>query len=255
MAHAWDPQLYMRFGDERSRGLVDLLSRVGSDEPGEVVDLGCGPGNSTAVLAQRWPTANLRGIDSSPEMIEQARASLPTASFEVADLRTWLERGEQAEVVFTHATLQWVPGHLDLMSELVASVRQGGWLAIGVPGNFAEPSHRLREELAAEAPYCDFTEGVASPFAHDPEVYLRALRALGCRVDAWETTYLHQLGPDGVFEWVSGTSAGPTLQALPEELRSDFETELRARLRGAYPVEDGMVVLPFRRVFVVAEVA
>ena len=254
--HSWDPELYMRFGDERSRGQIDLLSRVGAEAPADVVDLGCGPGNSTAVLARRWPEARLLGIDSSPEMIEQARAALPSASFEVADLGDWLARADPVDVVFTHATLQWVPGHLDLMGDLVAAVRPGGWLAIGVPGNFAEPSHRLREELAARAPYAEFTAGVASPSAHDPEVYLRTLRALGCRVDAWETTYLHQLaGPDGVFDWVSGTSARPALQALPDDLRSQFAAELRAELRAAYPVEDGMVVLPFRRVFVVAQVA
>ena len=256
MGQEWDPQLYLRFGDERARGQIDLLSRVGADDPQEVVDLGCGPGNSTTVLAQRWPHARLIGLDSSPAMIEQARVALPAASFEVADLREWLGRRAQADVVFTHATLQWVPGHLDLMRDLVAAVRPGGWLAIGVPGNFAEPSHLLREQLAATAPYAEFTAGVASPSAHDPEVYLRTLRALGCAVDAWEATYLHQLqGPDGVFEWVSGTSARPTLQALPDDLRARFVAELKDQLRQAYPVDDGMVVLPFRRVFVVAQAA
>lgn len=256
MAHIWDPQLYLQFGDERSRGQIDLLARVRSQAPGDVVDLGCGPGNSTAVLAQRWPEARLIGIDTSPEMIAQARFALPSASFEVADVRGWLKRRERVDVLFTHATLQWIPGHLDWMNELVEAVRPGGWLAIGVPGNFAEPSHVLRQELAAEEPYARYTAGVASPDAHDPEGYLRALRALGCDVDAWETTYLHQLrGSDGVFDWVRGTSARPALQALPDDLRDQFSDELRARLRKAYPVEDGMVVLPFRRVFVVAQVA
>ena len=255
MTHVWDPQLYLRFGGERARGQMDLLSRVGCEEPADVVDLGCGPGNSTAVLASRWPDAHLLGIDSSPEMIAQARTALPSATFEVADVGDWLGRGEQVDVLFTHATLQWVPGHLGLMSALVSAVRSGGWLAIGVPGNFAEPSHVLREELAGSEPYADFTAGVASPAAYDPEVYLRILRRLGCEVDAWETTYLHQLeGPDGVFEWIRGTSARPALQALPEDLRSRFAAELRSLLREAYPAEDGIVVLPFRRVFVVAQV-
>lgn len=255
MAHRWDPMLYLRFGAERERGQIDLLARVGSRDPSDVVDLGCGPGNSTTVLADRWPSARLLGIDSSPEMIEQARLAAPHASFEVADLREWLRRGEQADVLFTHATLQWVPGHLELMGDVVAAVRPCGWLAIGVPGNFAEPSHRLREELAAEPPYAEFAGDVASPLAYDPGVYLRALLALGCTVDAWETTYLHQLpGSDGVFDWVSATSARPVIQALPADLRDQFSAELRARLREAYPVEDGVVLLPFRRVFVVAQV-
>lgn len=256
MAHTWDPRQYLTFGDQRSRGLVDLLTQIHADDPGDVVDLGCGPGNSTALLAARWPNARIHGVDSSPEMIERARRELPSASFEVADLQKWLSSGERVDVLFTNATLQWVPGHLALLPDLVGAVRSGGWLAIGVPGNFDEPSHRLREALAAREPYAPFTADVASPAAFGPEVYLRALRELGCQVDAWETTYLHQLhGPDAVFEWVSGTSARPALQALPEHLRSAFADELRALLRQAYPAEDGIVVLPFRRVFVIAQVA
>ena len=256
MAHTWDPRQYLTFGDQRARGLVDLLAQVPAASPRDVVDLGCGPGNSTALLAARWPSARIRGIDSSPEMIERARIALPDAAFEVAELQDWLRSGEQADVVFTNATLQWAPGHLTLLPDLVRAVRSGGWLAIGVPGNFGEPSHRLREELAQREPYAAFTADVASPSAHEPEVYLRALRDLGCEVDAWETTYLHQLeGPDAVFEWVSGTSARPALQALPDALRHRFADELRAQLREAYPAEGGVVVLPFRRVFVVARVS
>ncbi len=124
-----------------------------------------------------------------------------------------------------------------------------------MPGNFDEPSHTIRRDLAAESPYDAHTRGVAVPGSHDPAVYLEALAGLGCRVDAWETTYLHVLtGPDPVFAWVSGTGARPTLQALPDELRPGFEAEYRRRLREAYPERDGRVVLPFRRVFVVAEV-
>jgi trans-aconitate 2-methyltransferase len=131
----------------------------------------------------------------------------------------------------------------------------GGWFAFQVPGNFEEPSHALRRELAAEAPYAEHTAGADSPAAHDAATYLHTLRGLGCEVDAWETTYLHVLtGPDPVFTWIGGTSLRPTLQALPDDLRPQFEEELRQRLRAAYPVRDGAVVLPFRRVFVVARV-
>jgi trans-aconitate 2-methyltransferase len=202
-----------------------------------VVDLGCGPGNLTSLLRSRWPGAELRGLDSSPEMIDRARAADPI------------------DVLVSNATLQWVSGHLDLLPALASRVRAGGWLAFQVPGNFDEPSHTIRTELAAEAPYDVHTQGVAVPSSHDPVVYLEALTALGCRVDAWETTYLHVLtGADAVFTWVSGTGARPTLQALPDDLRPGFEDEFRRRLRAAYPERDGRVVLPFRRIFVVAEV-
>ena len=133
-------------------------------------------------------------------------------------------------------------------------MKPGGWLAFQVPGNFGEPSHTIRTELAGEAPYAAHTAGVAVPSSHDPVVYLEALQRLGCAVDAWETTYLHVLeGEDPVFTWVSGTGARPTLQALPDDLRPGFEEEFKRRLRAAYPARDGRVVLPFRRIFVVAD--
>jgi trans-aconitate 2-methyltransferase len=254
VSHTWDPERYLTYADERGRPFVELVARVGAEAPGAVVDLGCGPGNLTTLLRERWPEADIRGIDASPEMIEKARAVGPSITFEVADLRTWVEEVDPVDVLVSNATLQWVPGHLELLPALVSRVRPGGWLAFQVPGNFDEPSHTIRRDLAAEAPYAEHTRGVAVPSSHDPADYLEALAALGCRVDAWETTYLHVLtGDDPVFTWVSGTGARPTLQALPDDLRPAFEEEFRRRLRAAYPERDGRVVLPFRRVFVVAE--
>ena len=154
----------------------------------------------------------------------------------MADLRDWARDADPVDVLVSNATLQWVPGHLDLLPALVGRVRPGGWLAFQVPGNFDEPSHTIRTELAAEPPYADHTRGVAVPSSHDPAVYLEALAALGCRVDAWETTYLHVLtGPDPVFTWVSGTGARPTLQALPDDLRPGFEEEFTASPAGGVP--------------------
>ena len=251
--HNWDPDRYLAFADERSRPFVDLLARVGAEAPREVVDLGCGPGNLTAMLSRRWPQAHVVGIDSSAEMVSRAEPG-EGLEFRVADLVGWTEGpGEPVDVVLSNATLQWVPDHLDLLPALVDRVAADGWLAFQVPGNFHEPSHTIRRELAAEAPYAAHTAGVAVPASHDPEVYLECLVGLGLRVDAWETTYLHVLtGDDPVFGWVSGTGARPTLQALPDELRPAFEAEFRRRLRAAYPTRDHGVVLPFRRVFVVA---
>jgi trans-aconitate 2-methyltransferase len=256
MPHTWDPERYLTYADERGRPFVELVARVGAESPQTVVDLGCGPGNLTALLRERWPHAALRGLDSSPEMIGQARIADPSTAFEVADLRDWAREGQPVDVLVSNATLQWVPGHLDLLPALVGQVSAGGWLAFQVPGNFGEPSHTIRTELADRPPYADHTRGVAVPSSHDPATYLEALAALGCTVDAWETTYLHVLtGPDPVFTWVSGTGARPTLQALPDDLRGRFEDEYRRRLRAAYPEHAGRVVLPFRRIFVVAQVA
>ena len=255
MPHTWDPGHYLTYADERGRPFVELVARIGAEAPATVVDLGCGPGNLTALLQERWPAAAIRGLDSSPEMIAGARALGTSIDFEVADLRAWAERADPVDLVVSNATLQWVPGHLDLLLALVGRINPGGRLAFQVPGNFDEPSHTIRTELAAEPPYDAHTRGVAVPSSHDPGVYLDRLTELGCAVDAWETTYLHVLtGPDAVFTWVSGTGARPTLQALPDDLRPAFEEEFRSRLRAAYPERDGRVVLPFRRVFVVAQV-
>ena len=253
MTHVWDPDRYLVYADERGRPFVELLARVGATAPRRVVDLGCGPGNLTRMLAERWPGADVLGLDSSAEMVQQASATAGLR-FEVADLRSWAPDGP-VDVLVSNATLQWVRGHLDLLPRLVSHVAPGGWLAFQVPGNFDEPSHVIRRDLAGEEPYAARTAGVAAPAAFGPETYLTALAGLGCTVDAWETTYLHVLhGEDPVFTWVSGTGARPTLQALPDGLRGRFVEEFKTRLRLAYPAGPHGTVLPFRRVFVVAQV-
>ena len=250
--HTWDPERYLAFADERGRPFLDLLARVGPTAPRRVADLGCGPGNLTAVLKERWPGAEVLGLDSSPEMVAAA-VPRPGLSFQVADLRDWAAPEGGVDVLVSNATLQWVPDHLALLPRLLGEVAPGGWFAFQVPANFAEPSHTLCHALADEPAYAGWAAGVAQPSSHDPRTYLDALAQEGVVVDAWETTYLHVLaGPDPVFAWVSGTGARPTLQAMPPEVRPGFEAELKRRLRAAYPERHGRVVMPFRRVFVVA---
>jgi trans-aconitate 2-methyltransferase len=255
MPHTWDPDRYLTYADERGRPFVELVSRIGATAPTEVVDLGCGAGNLTGLLAERWPDAHVVGLDSSPEMIAAAQGLGQSVAYAVADLREW-QPERPVDVLVSNATLQWVPGHLELLPSLVAAVEPGGWFAFQVPANFDEPSHTIRAELAAEAPYAEHTTNVARPSSHDPAVYYDALTAAGCSVDVWETTYTHVLrGDDPVFTWVSGTGARPTLQALPVDLRPRFEAEFKRRLAAAYPARaDGSVLLPFRRVFAVARV-
>ena len=254
-SHTWDPERYLTYAGERGRPFLDLISRVLPVAPLRVVDLGCGPGNLTRILKERWPDAGVVGLDSSPEMINRANADQTAGvRFEVADLRAW-KPTEPVDVLVSNAVLQWVPGHLDLLPELVAQVAPGGWFAFQVPGNFDEPSDVMLHELGADDQFSPYLQGIARISAHVPETYLEALLALGCQVDAWETTYLHVLrGEDPVFTWVSQTGARPTLQALPHDLRPSFEAEYRKRLRAAYPVGPHGSVFPFRRVFVVARV-
>lgn len=251
----WNPDHYLTFAGERGRPFIELVQRIAVEAPARVVDLGCGPGNLTNLLAARWPSAAIEGVDSSAKMIDAAIATGSTVDYRVQDIAAWaVDPGApSSDVVIANAALQWVPGHLDLLPHLVDRINQGGWLALQVPGNFAEPSHALLHELAAEPRYVEHAASVARPAAHDPRTYLDRLVELGCAVDAWETTYLHVLeGEDAVFDWISATGARPTLNALPGDLRADFVATYKARLRAAYPARDGQVVLPFRRVFVIA---
>ena len=169
------------------------------------------------------------------------------------DLRTWRPDSD-TDVILSNAALQWVPGHRTLLTGLVERLSSGGWLAFQVPGNFAAPSHVLLHELADTDPYAAYTTGLLRPASAEPADYLADLSTLGCRVDVWETTYLHVLsGPDPVFTWISATGARPVLQALPDDLRERFELEYQRRLREAYPEQPHGTVLPFRRIFVVAQ--
>jgi trans-aconitate 2-methyltransferase len=249
----WDPRTYLQFADERGRPFADLVGQVHADQPGQVVDLGCGPGQLTASLADRWPTASVLGIDSSSEMIERARGYAGRrVSFEVQDLRDW-RPSTAVDVIVSNATLQWVPGHRRLLPRLVEALVPGGWLAFQVPGNFTEPSHVLLHRLADDPRFAEFTADLERPEAFDPATYADDLYQLGCSLNAWETTYLHVLtGPDPVFRWISGTGARPVLQALPEQVREVFVAEYKAALAQAYPPRTYGTLLPFRRVFVVA---
>lgn len=264
----WDPVRYLQFADERGRPFADLMSRVAATDPALVVDLGCGPGTLTVQLADRWPGARVHGVDSSPEMVERARGLVagveraPRVTFAVGDLRDWgTDRLDGApagvDVLVSHATLQWVPDHLDLLGRLVGLVRPGGWLALQVPANFDAPSHTALAGLAASDRWREHLGGadVVRAGAAAPEDYLARLAGLGCVVDAWETTYLHVLvGQDPVVQWMRGTGLRPYLEALPDDAaREAFVDAYRDEVAAAYPRREWGTVLPFRRIFVVAQ--
>ena len=252
----WDPGQYQRFSGERGRPFFDLLARVQATRPGYVVDLGCGPGNLTAALAERWPGAEVVGVDSSAEMISAAqklgdgRAGL---SFGLGDLREW-RPARPVDVLVCNAVLQWVPGHLDLVRNWPGMLSGGGWLAIQLPGNYGQPSHAILLDLVASDRWRPLLTGVQlNRQAHDPAEYLDLLAREGCAVDAWETTYLHVLpGDDPVTQWYRGTGLRPVLAALGPGQAEEFVADYRERAREAYPPAPYGTVLPFRRVFVVA---
>ncbi len=250
----WDPEQYGKFADERSRPFFDLVARIGAEKPHRVVDLGCGPGSLTVTLAERWPDAAVEGLDSSPEMIERAAGLGSRVEFRLADLATWTPPAD-VDVIVSNAALQWVPGHGELVSAWARALPAGGWLAFQVPGNFGAASHTLLRELAASPPYAEVLGGRLRDHltVAEPEDYAQTLLRAGLATDVWETTYLHVLtGPDPVLEWIRGTALRPVLAALDPGPAEQFQAELAAKLRAAYPADrNGVTILPFRRIFVV----
>ncbi|MFD4643252.1 trans-aconitate 2-methyltransferase [Lentzea sp. NPDC058436] len=245
----WDPAQYLAFADQRARPFYELVGRVRADSPRRVVDVGCGPGNLTLSLSERWPSAVVEAFDSSPEMVEAAREAGVDAR--VDDVTTW-EPLPDTDVVVSNAVLQWVPSHPSIVSSWVSALAPGAWLAFQVPGNYADPSHRLIREVAGE--------GLAHVFRAEQPVLAPVeyadLLGFCSTVDVWETTYVQRMsGEDPVLEWVKGTALRPVRAALSSTDWEAYVAELAPRLREAYPQRaDGTTWFPFRRIFAVAQV-
>jgi trans-aconitate 2-methyltransferase len=254
----WDPAVYHRFASERGRPFADLLSRVRAERPRAVVDLGCGTGELTRTLAGRWPGARITGVDSSAEMIGRARGTAgDRVAFHLGDVRDWRPEPD-TDVLVSNAVLQWVPEHRDLLTAWTAALPSGAWLAVQVPGNFGAPSHRALRAVARSAPFAAVTgDVVRDEPVDDAAGYADLLADAGAAVDAWETVYVHLLPADGpdhpVLRWMEGTALRPVRAALDEAGYARFRAALAGRLAGAYPVRNGLVAFPFRRVFVVAQ--
>lgn len=252
----WNPAVYLTYADHRGRPYYDLLSRVDAREPRRIVDLGCGPGNLTRTLTQRWPGAVVEAWDSSEEMVTAARERGVDAR--VGDVRDWAPLPD-TDVVVSNATLHWVPEHPDLLLRWAGQLGVDSWIAFQVPGNFDAPSHRAVRDLVSSARWAHLLRDF--PFEKSEVVrpaagYAELLTDAGCTVDAWETTYVHELtGENPVLEWIGGTALRPVRAALPDHDWQEFRAELIPLLDAAYPRRaDGITFFPFRRIFVVARV-
>ena len=256
----WDPTQYLRFAGYRERPYDELVARIPLVSPRRVVDLGCGPGTVTAGLADRWPSADIVGVDSSPAMIDRAAAMVVAGRvrFELGDVRTW-SSPQPVDVIVSNAVLHWVPGHADLLAGLLDALTPGGALAFQVPANFEAPIHTALRSLVRSGDWgvaWDAVSGavLGADAVLTPAGYLERLLALGADADVWETTYSQVLtGPDPVLEWARGTALRPVLDMLAPPGRASFEAAYAAALRTAYPADArGRTVLPFRRIFAVA---
>lgn len=251
----WDPQVYGRYADERGRAFFELLARVPTTAASHVVDLGCGPGNLTATLLERWPDATVVGVDSSAEMVAAAQEHVDDArlTFEQADIAAWRPT-RPVDVLVSNAALHWVPGHVDLLETFAGWLAPHGVIALQVPDNFSEPSHTLLQQVRTSPRWRDRLAGAGQQAAsvERPERYLAELVDVGLQPDVWQTTYLHVLpGDDAVLQWVKGSALRPVLSALDEAERTEFLDDYAAALRSAYPASAFGTVFPFRRTFAV----
>lgn len=250
----WNPALYSRFEDERTRPAAELLARVPLDAPRQVVDLGCGPGNSTELLVQRFPAAHIVGTDSSQAMLATARQRLPQVRFEQGDIADWAP-AEPVDLAYANASLQWVSDHERLLPRLLSALAPGGVLAVQMPDNLDEPSHVLMRETAAALLGVPADDAGKQRARILPAPRYYDLLAPLADVDVWRTTYHHRMDDAAaIVQWLRATGLKPYLDPLPPELQAQFLAEYQRRIERAYPpCSDGKRLLAFPRLFIVAQ--
>jgi trans-aconitate 2-methyltransferase len=253
----WLPDAYLSFNDERTQPARDLLARIPLNAPELVYDLGCGPGNSTAVLHEAYPEARLVGLDNSKAMLAKARDVLPQVQFMEGDLATW-EGDQNADLLFANASFQWVPDHAAVLLRLLAGLKAGGVLALQMPDNLDEPSHQKMRETAEDGPWADKLRETAGfrEKIRTPNDYYNLLKPHCRSLDIWHTAYNHILdGVQGIVDFVRTTGLRPYFDPLDEDARAQFIIRYRARLVEAYPETfDGKVLMRFPRLFIVAQI-
>jgi trans-aconitate 2-methyltransferase len=251
----WDADLYLKFAHERTQPALDLIHRISLESPRHIVDLGCGPGNSTNALRRRWPHARITGVDSSPAMIDTARKAHPEGDWIMADAKSWTA-AEPVDLVFSNAMLHWLPDHAKVCSHFLAQLKPEGALAIQVPAHYESPLHAEIIAVSKDPAWNDRLEGARTTLTSKPaRYYYDALQSLTSRLDLWETIYYHIVsGPEAVLEWFRATGLRPFLEDLSsDQERSRFEHLLLDRYKVAYPRRaSGQTLFPFRRLFFVA---
>lgn len=253
---SWNPAQYLKFSQSRLRPALDLLARVDLEAPAVVYDLGCGTGELTRIMAERWPGASVTGLDDSADMLERAPGAAANLRWHRQDIASWQPQSAP-DLIYSNAALHWLPDHGRLIRTLTATLAPGGTLAVQMPRNFAEPSHTAIAQTVREGPWRSRLEPLLmeSPVA-EPMWYLELLSSLYAHVDLWQSQYFQILrGENPVKEWTKGTWLRPFLLALPDAERDVFEQAYAQRVAAAYPSRaDGTTVLPFQRLFFVSSV-
>jgi trans-aconitate 2-methyltransferase len=251
----WNPQQYLKFKSERTQPSIDLVARIMINDPETIVDIGCGPGNSTQILHRRWPDADIVGLDSSQRMIEKAREDYPSQKWMVGDASD-LDTNQKYDIVFSNATLQWVPNHDVLIPRLFNIVNKNGVLAVQVPANNESPIHKVLLSVAQSQKWKGYTSSCEKLLTyHNVDYYYNVLISLTENFDIWETTYYHVLkSHETLIEWYKSTGMKPFLERLPnDEDRAEFQKEILMQCKSFYPIQtDGKILYPFKRLFFTA---
>lgn len=252
---SWDPEAYLAFSGARTRPAADLIARITQNAPAQIVDLGCGAGNITRLLADRWPRGRVTGIDSSAAMLAKARAGDESIRWVQEDIAAWAPE-HRVDLILSNAALHWLDAHDTLFPRLMRCLNAGGELAVQMPRNFHAPSHRAIAEIAANERWRERLRPLLRPSPVDtPNSYIDKLSALTSSLDVWETTYWHILAGDNpIVEWTKGTALRPFLEALPDDDGQAFLSAYAERIAEAYPPSgDGRTLFPFQRLFIVAK--
>ncbi len=251
----WDPNHYLSFDADRLRPALDLISKVEIGAPRNIVDLGCGPGNVTTILSDRWPDAKVSGVDNSQEMLDKAGVANPGISWVHADLNNWVAE-EKVDLLFSNAALHWLDNHKELFPKLLENIAPGGTIAVQMPRNWQASSHSSINEVIVEGPWKELLEPeiVLEP-SHKPDVYYNLLAPVTENIMIWETEYIQVLqGENPVAEFVKGSWLQRFLQLLEEPFRTEFEMSYSEKILNAYPKQaDGKTLFPFKRLFIVAQ--
>jgi trans-aconitate 2-methyltransferase len=251
----WNSAGYLKFVNERTQPAVDLINRIDKENPLKIIDIGCGPGNSTEVLAKRFPNAKILGADNSPNMIEAAEKKYPNLQFVLCDAsKDLISLDNDFDIVFSNACIQWIPNHNELLKNMMGLLRQGGVLAVQTPMNYNEPIHQIIGEVSASEKWASRFLNKRIFYNLSQSGYYDLLSDISADFVLWQTTYFHKMKSHGdIMEWYRSTGLRPYLDVLSEDDKHEFERDVYDKLTAAYPKQkNGEIIFRFPRFFFIA---